>query len=152
MRELVYQINTPQVIREFFDDEAVIINLELGIYYSLDAVGGFIWGLIEQRASNIQIVEKISQVFNNPVDNIKKDILEFIDQLVTEELICINNNNHLTPIEDNMLAINNNGKELIYSKPILNKYTDMQELLLLDPIHEVDEAGWPNVKSKETEK
>ena len=26
----------------------------------------------------------------------------------------------------------------------LGKYTDMQELLLLDPVHEVDEAGWPN--------
>jgi hypothetical protein len=28
--------------------------------------------------------------------------------------------------------------------PVLNKYTDMQDLLLLDPIHEVDERGWPN--------
>jgi hypothetical protein len=25
----------------------------------------------------------------------------------------------------------------------LNKFTDIKELLLLDPIHEVDEAGWP---------
>ena len=25
----------------------------------------------------------------------------------------------------------------------MEKYDDMQELLLLDPIHEVDEAGWP---------
>ncbi len=26
----------------------------------------------------------------------------------------------------------------------MNKYTDMQDLLLLDPIHEVDETkGWP---------
>jgi hypothetical protein len=26
----------------------------------------------------------------------------------------------------------------------LHKYTDMEELLLLDPIHDVDETGWPN--------
>jgi hypothetical protein len=26
---------------------------------------------------------------------------------------------------------------------LLNKYSDMQELLLLDPIHDVDDAGWP---------
>jgi hypothetical protein len=31
-----------------------------------------------------------------------------------------------------------------YQEPKLGKYTDMQELLLLDPVHEVDEAGWPN--------
>src|SRR5262249_36274696 len=30
-----------------------------------------------------------------------------------------------------------------YVAPQLSTYTDMQELLLLDPIHEVDEAGWP---------
>ena len=27
--------------------------------------------------------------------------------------------------------------------PQLHKYTDMQELLLLDPIHDVDQEGWP---------
>ena len=31
--------------------------------------------------------------------------------------------------------------------PVLNKYSDMQDLLLLDPIHDVDEeAGWPTNK------
>ena len=28
------------------------------------------------------------------------------------------------------------------------KYTDMEELLLADPIHEVDESGWPVVNMK----
>ncbi len=30
-----------------------------------------------------------------------------------------------------------------YAPPALETYTDMQELLLLDPIHDVDETGWP---------
>jgi hypothetical protein len=30
-----------------------------------------------------------------------------------------------------------------YKIPVLNKYTDMQELLLLDPIHDVNAQGWP---------
>jgi hypothetical protein len=33
-----------------------------------------------------------------------------------------------------------------YTKPVLNKYTDMQQLLLADPLHEVQEAGWPHTK------
>jgi hypothetical protein len=32
---------------------------------------------------------------------------------------------------------------LSFTHPQLQKYTDMQELLLLDPIHEVEESGWP---------
>ena len=29
-----------------------------------------------------------------------------------------------------------------YEAPVLECYTDMQELLLLDPIHEVEETNW----------
>jgi hypothetical protein len=31
----------------------------------------------------------------------------------------------------------------IFTAPALEKYNDMQDLLLLDPIHETDEQGWP---------
>jgi len=30
-----------------------------------------------------------------------------------------------------------------FVSPTLRKYTDMQNLLLLDPVHEVGEGGWP---------
>lgn len=147
MQEKFFQINSPQVIREFFDDEAVIVNLELGIYYSLDSIGAIVWGLIEQGASNTQIVEKLSQTFKQPPNNIEKDIEEFIDLLLKEELVATTDNASLTSFD----SINIDNK-LTYSKPTLNKYTDMQELLLLDPIHEVDEEGWPNIKSKQAAK
>lgn len=147
MQEKFFQINSPQVIREFFDDEAVIVNLELGIYYSLDSIGAIVWGLIEQGASNTQIVEKLSQMFKQPPNNMEKDIEEFIDLLLKEELIAATDNASLTSFD----SINIDNK-LTYSKPTLNKYTDMQELLLLDPIHEVDEEGWPNIKSKQAAK
>ncbi len=146
MQKKFFQIDSPQVIREFFDDEAVIVNLELGIYYSLDPVGAMIWGLIEQGASNTQIVEKLSQTFKLST-NIEKDIEEFIDLLLAEELIAATDNACLASLD----SINEDTK-LNYSKPTLNKYTDMQELLLLDPIHEVDEEGWPNIKSKQATK
>ena len=34
-----------------------------------------------------------------------------------------------------------------YEPPILNRYDDLQNLALLDPIHDVEEAGWPNRKT-----
>jgi hypothetical protein len=34
--------------------------------------------------------------------------------------------------------------EVPFEPPILERFDDMQELLLLDPVHEVsDEEGWP---------
>jgi len=35
-----------------------------------------------------------------------------------------------------------------FAVPVLNTYTDMQEFMLVDPLHEVDEvAGWPHAKT-----
>ena len=31
-----------------------------------------------------------------------------------------------------------------YVPPVLEKFTDMQDLILLDPVHEVSERGWPH--------
>jgi hypothetical protein len=30
-----------------------------------------------------------------------------------------------------------------YQAPTIERFDDLEELLVLDPIHEVDEAGWP---------
>ena len=39
-----------------------------------------------------------------------------------------------------------NIKKMRFEAPALQVYTDMEDLLLLDPIHEVDEMGWPSAK------
>ena len=36
-----------------------------------------------------------------------------------------------------------------YTEPSLSVFSDMQDLLLLDPIHDVSEAGWPMPKPAE---
>ncbi len=35
-----------------------------------------------------------------------------------------------------------------FVQPTIEKYSDMQGLLLVDPIHEVDATGWPAVDPK----
>jgi hypothetical protein len=34
----------------------------------------------------------------------------------------------------------------VFTRPVLTKFTDMQDLLLLDPIHDVNSSGWPAKK------
>ena len=36
-----------------------------------------------------------------------------------------------------------------FNPPVLSVYSDMEDLLLLDPIHDVDETGWPQPRSNE---
>lgn len=50
----------------------------------------------------------------------------------------------------NMDSTTPNPDKLHFEEPIFHKYTDMEDLLLLDPIHDVDETGWPKPHQDDT--
>lgn len=65
-------------------------------------------------------------------------MLRFLGDLAAENLISAAEGSAplLAPSDDDGAAE--------FPAPRLERYTDMQDLLLLDPIHDVDERGWPN--------
>ncbi len=75
---------------------------------------------------------------------------QFLDELKQEALI-IPTTEPLAQSRTGTTAelAGNTVWEKSFEAPILHKFTDMQELLLLDPIHEVDETGWPNPSQRE---
>lgn len=140
-----FRINTPTVTHETIDGEAVIINLDSGNYYSLVEVGSFIWGLIDKGASADELQNHILLTYHGDVTDVDRGVQELLAQLQQENLIV--------PVDEapaaeftqlnQPLPSQNNHEKPLFSVPSLNKYSDMQELLLLDPIHDVDDAGWP---------
>ncbi|MGA3117693.1 MAG: PqqD family protein [Syntrophobacteraceae bacterium] len=135
------KINTPSVVCEIIDGEAVIVNMANGKYYSIDKVGADIWYLIENGASLDQIIDRLSNLYQGSRDAIESSTKRLIEEMQEEHLIV--------PKEDNdssgfNLQPGTSGQETQFEEPVLHKYTDMEELLLLDPIHDVDETGWPN--------
>lgn len=147
-----YKIRTPQISHETIDGETVIINLDNGNYYSIDGVGADIWNLIDSGANINQISELISENYNIDKDEVHKSIEELTNELISEGLIVNSKNNEkFDKAAINLVSLENN-KNPEYKKPSLEKYTDMQDLLLLDPIHEVDdESGWPTPKDSESD-
>jgi hypothetical protein len=141
-------MNVPKVVHETFDDnEVVIINLESGSYYSLDNIGAEIWTLIESGASVTEIIEEIIDRYEPGTLNISESIHRFLIELQQEQLI-VGHTNGNTRVSQITRATNSASQEKrpSFQVPAFQKYTDMQDLLLLDPIHEVDETGWPKVK------
>ncbi len=49
----------------------------------------------------------------------------------------------LRALVDEGLLVGPPGVARTTDRPVFVKYTDMEELLLADPIHEVDDRGWP---------
>ena len=144
-----FSVNQSKVVFERFDEEIVLINLENGNYFSIREVACSIWELIEQGHQKDVILAGIAETYKMKIGDIEKDVQEFIDQLIKEGLIESQNSD--SPQDSKFVNSLNgkiNPKENIYTKPILEIYSDMQDLILLDPIHEVDETGWPNVKNE----
>ena len=138
----VFRVNGPQVISENIDGEVVLVNLEKGIYYSTDQVGAYLWDLIEARRSVQEMRDMIGFRYDADVDQIGTAVGGFLSELRQEELIVPTSPEQERNALDPSLA-EVPADRLHYRPPALNKYTDMRDLLLLDPIHDVEESGWP---------
>jgi coenzyme PQQ synthesis protein D (PqqD) len=71
------------------DGEAVLLNLESGKYYGLDAVGLRIWQFVQQTPLLRSVWQSMQDEFDAPADALHRDLLTFIDELSTEGLITL---------------------------------------------------------------
>ena len=142
MENLRFRINTPTVTHETIDGEAVIINLDSGNYYSLVEAGSFIWALVDKGASASEVQDVVQLSYEGDAADIDQGVQQLLAELQQENLIVPVDGTPAVDLTDLTASPNGHGKPS-FKAPSLNKFSDMQELLLLDPIHDVDDTGWP---------
>jgi hypothetical protein len=138
----VLAIAGPHVIHEVFEDEVVIVNLESGRYYTMSEVGAGIWQLIRDRAAVDVIHAAVNRRYDGAPMEMTAAVGRFLDELQREGLVVPAPRNAAAPYDAPADEPANQAQA--FEPPSLQKYTDMEDLLLLDPIHEVDATGWPN--------
>lgn len=140
--ERYYEINAPAVISEPMEDEVVVINLDNGCYYNLNMTAAQVWNYLDQGYSLNSIASYAEKIYPGETANIRSDLKLFIKRLIDEQLVREAESRNVGEIH----ADGFDGQA--YEKPDFEKFSDMQEMLLLDPIHEVSEAGWPHQKKQ----
>lgn len=135
---IYYVVNVPDIASETINQETVIINFTSGLYYHTDSVGSIIWQLLENGASLDSIVEHLSEIFTGDSNEISKEISTFITKLEQESLIVPLKEIPMITTDSILIQTSDH---ITFSPPTLNTYTDMAELLLLDPVHEVEDRG-----------
>ena len=153
---------TPQnVVHETIDGETILIHLGTGTYYSLDGVGAQIWGLLAAGASQSEVAADGASGSDADPAAVEQAVESLVEELLREELLALEPGDSapadsasepsspLTASEPlSQLAEPEPAAEVSFVAPVLRKYTDMQEFMLVDPIHDVDvDAGWPHVKA-----
>jgi len=136
-----YRINDSEAIAESVHGELLIINLRDGTYYSSDGTGDQIWALLVAHAALGDIADWLGARYRADTSEMRRAVLAFVEELEREKLI-VPHSGDARPV-----AAPEVGGDAEFAAPVLQKYTDYQELLRLDPIHEVDHsAGWPHVE------
>lgn len=118
-----------EVVAKIMDGEAVIINLANGMYYSLDNVGGLVWALIEDGCRMDEIAAAINARYEVASARAQEDVLLLASRLLQEGLVAIDEQED-RPLRSAPASV---AHKLPYASPLLNAYSDMEDLLALDP-------------------
>jgi len=113
-KDVVQVTIPPTVVSDTLEGDTIVIDVTSGAYYTLSPDAGGVWQQVQDSGT---VVLGVSD---------KQD--SCLAELVAEGL--------LVSALDLGSEVNESGLAFI-------KYVDMQDLLLADPIHEVDESGWP---------
>jgi hypothetical protein len=137
------RVNSPNVIFETIEGEVILIDLKTGTYYSLRDAGAAIWQAIVQGASEDEIVVALGATYDADADRLGTGVADLLDELEGEGLVRPDDG-EVEPAQEPLdIGPHPNGR-VSYETPRLEKHTDMQDLILIDPVHDVGAEGWPH--------
>jgi hypothetical protein len=129
-----FRLNQPKVVFERFDDELVLVDFETGNYFSFDQTAADLLNFLDQGHSPAAIAAAYARAGGSATE-IDAGIRTFVERLIAEGI--------LVKRDGPSPALADLAAPRSFTAPTLQKFTDMQELLLLDPVHDVDDMGWP---------
>jgi hypothetical protein len=141
-----YRIEAASVVSDVIDGEAVMLHRSSGDYFSTDGVGCLVWQWIEEGRSRGRMQGDLEARFAADPATIAAALDSFIVDLLSHQLV---REAEVEPEEAPTAPWS--GDRVAFSPPVLNIYSDIRNLLLLDPIHDVaEESGWPVPKQAGT--
>ena len=133
-----YRVNDPSVISEVIDGETIVLDFESGHYYSLNPSASEIWRRICAGQPASAAAEDVARSYGVDPTTLRRTVALFVRRLLDEKLI-----RPAAPDSAPAAEIAPSARPAEpYCDPVFEKFTDMEEMLLLDPIHEVADAGW----------
>jgi hypothetical protein len=137
-----YRLNEPQVIAETVGGETIVVNLGSGHYFSLCGTAVDVWEGLSRREPVTVVVATLEGRYDAPQGAIESAVTRFVAELTAAELIVADAGEGESSAGVTTAATN--GDRAPWSAPTLSVFTDMQDIILLDPVHEVDARGWPH--------
>jgi hypothetical protein len=137
-----YRSNAPRFVDETVDGEALIMDMVKGTYYSCVGSSAYAWNLLSRGIPVADVAADLAERYSLTEGDARRDVDAFVQSLVTEEMLVASDGpapstaDPATPVAPSE-----------YAPLALERFTDLADLILLDPVHDVTEAGWPHATS-----
>ena len=132
-----YRLDESQFFYDYADGLAIIIHSTTGIYYGINTLGSAVFNRLVKGASPASILEQLYHLPHCPAD-IENMFAHFIARLrgfgllIAEEQVGI----QADPFDERTVMEGFSFE--------VEEFAEIKEILLADPIHDVDsEHGWP---------
>ena len=142
-----FAVDRRRVVHETIDGEAILIHMETGFYYSLEGTGSEIWGGLVAGRGPEEIAERLGARYDATPEAIEAAVSGLVEELCREGLLEEAEGHPAgESATDGAAPADSAAPGAAFEAPVLHRYTDMADFMLVDPIHEVDESGWPHQK------
>ena len=138
-----YKLNENLISMERLDGEVIIISFESGKYYSSSETGADLLWLLKQNVEP-KVWEEVLQ------DRFNFDKFPF--QEISDFLIRCNLEGIISKWDGDLSGqpdLPYDYELTTWKKPELLAFADLQDLLMVDPIHDSSLEGWPQLKSND---
>jgi hypothetical protein len=123
------RVNERHVNASIIDGEAIIINLESGLYFSLDRCGAAAWALLAGGHSIAESAAVLAGACSTDVTTVRDSLLALGTDLVERTLVSASETGAGAPVAVDLSQFALNA----WAAPMLNVYDDMGDVLALDP-------------------
>jgi hypothetical protein len=125
-----FETKSPEVVYDEIDGEYVIVDLASGKYFRIQGESGKLFSWIISGQDLSRKIEQLSSKTNEL-------IYSAIGTLIEKSIIRESHNAQVTVVSNGLTSFE--PKEFV-----IEEFTDLQDIIGLDPIHEVDlSQGWP---------
>ena len=135
-----FRIREKQVSYERIDGELILISMDTGKYFSASGTAADIFFLLSNAVPQHLWGSLLTPYFSSAL--IQEDIDAFIAYSLQEKLI-----EETFEVSNSTLVLPMDYQRSAWVKPEIIEFSDLQDLILVDPVHDTSLEGWPVERS-----
>jgi hypothetical protein len=134
-----YVVASRDIVSEDFDGEFVVLDLGSGKYYSMDDTASALWRAITAGVPMQALADGVGGAVTAGTAITAQAIRDYAGQLVAYGCLVRCDVPGSAPLD----AAIAEALKASSGPPKVEMFSDLADLIKADPIHDVEEAGWP---------